>query len=105
MWDIALSPNSAVLTNLTSNLDTEFFVYPRSGTDWQDEVFEDQAAIYSVNFSASGGTEKMAYSGGISYLNQDGIVNPPLTYFEVTKLYLPNLKIVVDVEAISDSTS
>ena len=32
-------------------------------------------------------------------------INPPLTYFEVTKLYLPTLKIVVDVEAISDSTS
>ena len=28
-------------------------------------------------------------------------INPPLTYFEITKLYLPNLKIVVDVEAVS----
>lgn len=52
---------------------TEFFVYPSAGTDWQDEVFE-TAPISNVNFSASGGTEKSAYSFGASYLNQDGIV-------------------------------
>jgi len=53
--------------------DTEFFVYPQSGTDWQDEVFE-TAIISNVNLSASGGTEKSAYSFGVSYLDQDGIV-------------------------------
>lgn len=52
---------------------TEFFVYPQNGTDWQDEVFK-TAAISNINLSASGGTEKSAYSAGISYLNQDGIV-------------------------------
>ncbi|MDA7706820.1 TonB-dependent receptor [Flavobacteriaceae bacterium] len=53
--------------------DTEFFVYPQTGTDWQDEVFE-TAIISNVNLSASGGTEKSAYSFGVSYLDQDGIV-------------------------------
>ena len=52
---------------------TEFFVYPQSGTDWQDEVFS-TAAISNINVSASGGTEKSAYSFGMSYLDQDGIV-------------------------------
>jgi len=52
---------------------TEFFVYPQETTDWQDEVFQ-TAAISNINFSASGGTEKSAYSFGMSYLNQDGIV-------------------------------
>jgi len=52
---------------------TEFFVYPSKGTDWQDEVFE-TALMSNINFSASGGTEKSAYSFGASYLNQDGIV-------------------------------
>jgi len=52
---------------------TEFFVYPQNGTDWQDEVFQ-TAAISNINFSASGGTEKSAYSFGMSYLDQDGIV-------------------------------
>jgi len=52
---------------------TKFFVYPNEGTDWQDEVF-DLASISNVNFSASGGTKKSAYSFGVSYLDQDGIV-------------------------------
>ncbi len=60
---------------------TEFFVFPESGTDWQDEVFEN-ASISSVNFSASGGTEKSAISAGVSYLNQDGIVGGSKNNFE-----------------------
>ncbi len=52
---------------------TRFFVYPNKGTDWQDEVFED-AIISSINFSASGGTKKAAYTFGLSHLDQDGIV-------------------------------
>ena len=42
-------------------------------TDWQDAVFE-TAAIHNTNVGFSGGTEKLAYSFGASYLNQDGIV-------------------------------
>ena len=42
-------------------------------TDWQDEVFE-TAIIHDTNVSFNGGTEKLAYSFGASYLDQDGIV-------------------------------
>ena len=52
---------------------TKFFVYPKEGTDWQDEVFN-YAKISSLNFSASGGTKKSAYTFGISHLDQDGVV-------------------------------
>lgn len=52
---------------------TEYFVYPQEGTDWQDEVFQ-TAAVSNINVSASGGTEKSAYSFGASYLDQDGII-------------------------------
>lgn len=61
--------------------DTEFFVYPSKTTDWQDEVFEN-APISSVSLNASGGTEKSAYSFGVSYLNQDGIVGGSKNNFE-----------------------
>ena len=61
--------------------DTEFFVYPNETTDWQDEVFEN-APISSVSLNASGGTEKSAYSFGVSYLNQDGIVGGSKNNFE-----------------------
>jgi TonB-linked SusC/RagA family outer membrane protein len=52
---------------------TVFPVYPTEGTDWQNKVFE-TAPIANINFSANGGTKKSAYSFGVSYLNQDGIV-------------------------------
>ncbi|EDP72382.1 putative TonB-linked outer membrane protein [Flavobacteriales bacterium ALC-1] len=61
--------------------DTEFFVYPQRGTDWQEEVFK-TASISSTNFSLNGGTEKLAYSGGVSYLNQDGIVGGSKSNYE-----------------------
>ncbi|MFD2725548.1 SusC/RagA family TonB-linked outer membrane protein [Hyunsoonleella rubra] len=61
--------------------ETEYFVYPQKGTDWQDEVFK-TAAISNINFSGSGGTEKAAYTFGVSYLNQDGIVGASKNNFE-----------------------
>lgn len=61
--------------------ETRYFVYPQQGTDWQDEVFK-TAAISNVNFSGSGGTEKSAYTFGVSYLNQDGIVGASKNNFE-----------------------
>ncbi|WP_138432924.1 SusC/RagA family TonB-linked outer membrane protein [Winogradskyella algicola] len=81
---------------------TEFFVYPNSGTDWQDEVFE-RAWISNVNFNVTGGLEKSAYSAGISYLNQDGIVGGSKNNFErlTARLnfqhdILPNLKLTAN---------
>ena len=66
----------------------QYFIHPVTGavydskvsatealpnTDWQNEVFE-IAPGYDINISANGGTEKLAYSFGTSYLTQDGIV-------------------------------
>lgn len=78
--DLLNAKDFAIYVNDAAN-DTEFFVYPRSGTNWQDEVFE-TAKFTSTNFSVTGGTEKLAYSGGISYLNQDGIVGGDKNNYE-----------------------
>lgn len=43
------------------------------GTNWQDQVFE-TAPIYSIDYTLNKGTERSAYSFGISVLSQDGIV-------------------------------
>ena len=60
--------NSRLVFNLTDpNNPIETF------TDWQDEVFS-IAPIFNTNIGFNGGTEKMTYSFGLSYLNQDGIV-------------------------------
>jgi TonB-linked SusC/RagA family outer membrane protein len=68
-----LNPKDFALYVNDAGNKTRFFVYPKEGTDWQDEVFED-AMISNINFSASGGTKKAAYTFGISRLDQDGIV-------------------------------
>ena len=78
--DLLSARNFAIYVNDAAD-NTEFFVFPSSGTDWQDEVFEN-AAIYNINFNATGGTEKSAYSAGVSYLNQDGIVGGDKNNFE-----------------------
>jgi len=70
--DLLNATDFAIYVNDAAD-DTEFFVYPRRGTDWQDEVFE-TAPISNISLNVSGGSEKSAYSAGISYLNQDGIV-------------------------------
>jgi TonB-linked SusC/RagA family outer membrane protein len=43
------------------------------GTNYQDEVFE-TAPIMSHDITASGGSDRMTYSIGGSYLDQDGII-------------------------------
>ena len=70
--DLLNARDFAIYTNDAADK-TKFFVYPKSGTDWQDEVFK-KAFITSTNFSLSGGTEKATYTFGISNLDQDGIV-------------------------------
>ena len=71
--DFAIYVNDASDYLDKDSFEPPFYVYPQTGTDWQDEVFR-TAIISNVNLSASGGTEKSAYSFGVSYLEQDGIV-------------------------------
>lgn len=78
--DLLTAPDFARYVNSAAG-SNEFLVFPQNGTDWQDEVFEN-AAIHSVNFSGTGGTEKLAYGFGVSYLNQDGIVGGDKNNFE-----------------------
>lgn len=44
------------------------------GTDWQDEVFSNNASIISHDINVSGGTEKITYAVSGSHLQQEGIV-------------------------------
>ncbi|WP_179008948.1 SusC/RagA family TonB-linked outer membrane protein [Winogradskyella forsetii] len=44
------------------------------GTDWQDQVFENRAPIYSNAITLRGGGEKSTYAVGNSFLSQNGIV-------------------------------
>lgn len=44
------------------------------GTDWQEEVFTDNAPVQNYNMTISGGSKKTTYSIGGSYFDQEGIV-------------------------------
>ncbi len=44
------------------------------GTDWQDEVFYENAPIQSHQISLTGGNDKSTYLTSFSYFSQDGIV-------------------------------
>jgi hypothetical protein len=44
------------------------------GTNWIDQIFTDNAATQNYSLGFSGGSEASVYSGGLSYLSQEGIV-------------------------------
>lgn len=46
------------------------------GTDWQNQIFSNNARIQNNNLSISGGTDKSTYYAGFGYLDQAGIIEP-----------------------------
>lgn len=45
-----------------------------TGTNWQNEIFSNNAPIQSHNLSINGGSDKSTYYVSFGYFNQDGIV-------------------------------
>ena len=52
-----------------------------TGTDWQEEVFNESVPIINHDFNVSGGSEKITYSFSGSHLYQQGIIGPKKTDF------------------------
>lgn len=44
------------------------------GTDWQEQIFNDNAQRHNHELSISGGNDKSTFYGSFGYLSQDGIV-------------------------------
>lgn len=44
------------------------------GTDWQEEVFNDNAPVMNHDISISGGNDKVSYYVSVGYFTQEGIV-------------------------------
>lgn len=62
--------NSFIANNFpVRNADKDFYNF-----DWDKYVYNDNAPIYTVDFSVRGGNEKTQFYTSLSYLNQDGIV-------------------------------
>jgi TonB-linked SusC/RagA family outer membrane protein len=61
---------------------TAVFENPESfgkGTDWQDQVFNNHAAIQNHNVSLSGGGDRYTFYSSFGYFGQDGIVAPQIS--------------------------
>lgn len=48
---------------------------PSTNTDWYGELLRSKALIHNHNLDVQGGSEKISYSFGINYLDQDGIMD------------------------------
>ncbi|MGJ1497278.1 SusC/RagA family TonB-linked outer membrane protein [Sphingobacterium spiritivorum] len=52
--------------------------------DWQNVIFNDNAAVHEHQLSFSGGSDKSDYYASVAYLNQDGLVkNTPFERFNL----------------------
>lgn len=59
---------------LVSALNPDGFDYSTVDTDWQEEVFNENALIQNYHLSIDGGTEKDRYAISASYFDQDGTI-------------------------------
>lgn len=70
--------NAAEFAQLYNELtNSMYFPDPASlgeGTNWQDEIFRDNAPIGSVQLSAMGGSDKLLYNVSANYFKQEGVI-------------------------------
>jgi TonB-dependent starch-binding outer membrane protein SusC len=52
------------------------------GTDWQAQIFNDNASEMSHELSLSGGTDKSTFYTSIGYFDQNGIVATPISWYK-----------------------
>ncbi|MCL1933262.1 MAG: TonB-dependent receptor [Candidatus Azobacteroides sp.] len=51
-----------------------------TGTNWQDEIFSNDALYQNHHLSLNGGSDKSTYFLALGYIGQKGIVSPSLSY-------------------------
>lgn len=75
----AMLRNEAVMNDGGSAI----FADPSSfgvGTNWQDQIFSNNAAYQDYNLNISGGTDNATYFVSMGYTDQNGIVAPSIAY-------------------------
>lgn len=53
---------------------------PAINTDWYDQILRKKAMMHSSSIDLAGGSDKVNYSVGLSYLSQDGIMDAKNSY-------------------------
>ncbi|MBK0377962.1 TonB-dependent receptor [Mucilaginibacter segetis] len=85
--ELANASQYAMLRNeaVTNDGGTAIFANPESlgvGTNWQDQIFSNNALIQNHNLSINGATDKANYYTSFGYLDQDGIVMPSISNYK-----------------------
>ena len=55
---------------------------PANNTDWQEELFTDNAPIQNHEISVTGGNDKTTFASSLSYFSQEGIIGGDKSKFE-----------------------
>ncbi len=53
-----------------------------AGTDWQSQIFNNDARIQNHELSLSGGTDKSTFYSSFGFFDQQGIVASPIAYYK-----------------------
>jgi len=53
-----------------------------AGTNWQDQIFDNNALIHNHNLNISGATDKANYYTSFGYLDQQGVVMPEISGYK-----------------------
>ena len=55
---------------------------PQHNTNWQEELFENNAPMMSHDISVSGGSDRSVYNSSLSYFSQQGIIGADRSQFD-----------------------
>ncbi|MDZ7682759.1 MAG: SusC/RagA family TonB-linked outer membrane protein [Fodinibius sp.] len=83
--DLLNAREYATLRNESSVAAGNGIIFPNpqsygEGTDWQETIFNNSAAVLNQNLSFSGGNENSSYFASVGYYDQEGIVATPISH-------------------------
>ncbi|HEY1006354.1 MAG TPA: TonB-dependent receptor [Sphingobacteriaceae bacterium] len=85
--DLLNATEYATLRNEASVAGGGAIIYPDprsfgTGTDWQDALFNDNAAVQNHELSVSGGNDKSTYYSSFGYIDQEGIIASAISNYK-----------------------
>ncbi|MGM0546291.1 MAG: SusC/RagA family TonB-linked outer membrane protein [Bacteroidota bacterium] len=75
------------------------------GTDWQETIFNNSAAVINQNLSFSGGNETSSYHASLGYYDEQGIVASPISHNEKLSFRINSTIDVTDWLTFSENFS
>lgn len=108
--DLLNAREYAVLRNESSVAAGNGVIFPNpqqygEGTDWQETIFNNSAAVMNQNISFSGGNETSSYYASVGYYDEQGIVASPISHNRKVSFRLNSTIDVTDWLTFSENVS